>query len=303
MQIVANGLHLEVEDSGGAGEPLVLIMGLGGQLIHWPVELTAPLIAAGYRVIRLDNRDAGLSQSLSQFGRPNLAFQGFQRALGGRPKPPYTLTDMARDTVGVLDALGIARAHVAGMSLGGMIAQRMAIGWPDRVGSLVSIMSTSGARGLPGMRPNVWKVMLSKPRGRDREAVTRYYLDFFRAVGSPAHHVPDADLRTLIETTIDRAYNPVGNLRQVAAIMADSARARELACISAPTLVLHGCQDPLVPLACGRDTARRIAGARFVAIDGMAHMLEPGVCERLLPHLLTFLREHALHTPPSVAKV
>ncbi|WOP14730.1 alpha/beta hydrolase [Ottowia sp. SB7-C50] len=301
MQVTANGLRLEVEDSGGAGEPVLLLMGLGGQLIHWPPQITAPLAAAGYRVIRIDNRDAGLSQYLTELGRPNLAWHGLRLALGGRPKPPYTLADMAQDTIGVLDALGVARAHVVGMSMGGMIAQRMAIGWPERVGSLVSIMSSSGARGLPGLQPQVLKVLLAKPRSRDREAVIRYYLDFFRVVGSPTHPVPEAELRPFIEATIDRAYHPVGNLRQLAAVMADTGRAAELARISAPTLVLHGRDDPFVPLACGQDTARRIRGARFEAIDHMAHLLEPAVCDRLQPRLLAFLREHPLHASP-VAK-
>ena len=296
-------MRLEVEDSGGAGEPVLLIMGLGGQLIHWPLQVTEPLMAAGYRVIRIDNRDAGLSQSLPELGRPHLAWHGLRLALGGSPKPPYALTDMAQDTVGVLDELGIACAHVVGMSMGGMIAQRMAIGWPDRVRSLVSIMSSSGARGLPGLQPKVLKVLLAKPRGRDREAVIRYYLDFFRVVGSPTHPVPESALRPFIEATIDRAYNPEGNLRQLAAVMADTGRAAALARIKAPTLVLHGSDDPFVPLACGRDTASRIPGARFTPIDDMAHMLEPEVCERLLPPIITFLREHPLDTPPLVAKV
>lgn len=301
QQVEANGVRIQVEDSGGDGEPLLLIMGLGGQLIHWPPDFVDALAQGGHRVIRIDNRDAGLSQHLPELGVPNIALAGLQRALGAAARPPYTLQDMAQDAFGVLDALAIPRAHVVGLSMGGMIAQRMAIGWPERVGSLVSIMSSSGARGLPGLQPHVLKVLLAKPRSRDREAVIRYYLDFFRVVGSPTHPVPEAELRPFIEATIDRAYHPVGNLRQLAAVMADTGRAAELARISAPTLVLHGRDDPFVPLACGQDTARRIRGARFEAIDHMAHLLEPAVCDRLQPRLLSFLREHPLHALP-VAK-
>lgn len=298
QQVEANGVRIQVEDSGGDGEPLLLIMGLGGQLIHWPPDFVDALAQGGHRVIRIDNRDAGLSQHLPELGVPNIALAGLQRALGAAARPPYTLQDMAQDAFGVLDALAIPRAHVVGLSMGGMIAQRMAIAAPERCATLTSLMSSSGARGLPNLQAKVLRVMLAKPRGHDTEAVVRYYLDFFRAVGSPAYPVPEPAMRELILQTIARSYDPAGNLRQLAAILADTTRADELARVRCPTLVLHGDADPFVLIECGRDTARRIPGARFVAIEGAGHDLAPQVCQQFLRHLLPFLREHPLmHVP------
>ena len=292
MKLEANGIQIEVEDTGGAGDAVLLLMGLGGQLIHWPEPFVSALARAGHRVIRIDNRDAGLSTHFSELGVPNIAIEGLKRVLGAVPRAPYSLTDMARDAVGVLDALGVAKAHIVGMSMGGMIAQRIAIAAPERCLSLTSIMSSSGARGLPGLQPKVLRVMLTKPRGRSPEAVERYYLNFFKAVGSPAFPVPEDALREVIRQTVARSYDPAGNLRQLAAVMADTTRASELAQIRCPTLVLHGRDDPFVLIECGRDTARRIAGARFVAIDGMGHDLAPQVCDALLLHMLGFLNQH-----------
>ncbi len=297
MQLEANGIRIELEDSGGGGEPLLLIMGLGGQLIHWPPDFVQALVQAGYRVIRIDNRDAGLSQHLPELGVPNIALAGLQRVVGATPRPPYTLQDMAHDALGVLDALAIERAHLVGMSMGGMIAQRMAIAAPRHCATLTSIMSSSGARGLPSLQPKVLRVMLAKPRGHDTEAVVRYYLNFFRAVGSPANPVPEEAMRAVILQTIARSYDPAGNLRQLAAILADTTRADELARVRCPTLVLHGDADPFVLIECGRDTARRIPGARFVAIEGAGHDLAPQACQQFLRHLLPFLHQHPLTSP------
>lgn len=168
MKIKANGLELEVEDSGADGtqaeRPVVLLIsGLGLQLTDWPPALVQGLQDAGFRVVRFDNRDAGLSTHLDALGVPNLLWVGLQHRLGLKPRPPYTLEDMARDALGVLDALGIARAHVVGMSMGGMIAQRVALLAPERVLSLTSIMSSSGARGLPGPDSRILKSLLQRP--------------------------------------------------------------------------------------------------------------------------------------------
>ena len=301
QQVEANGVRIQVEDSGGDGEPLMLIMGLGGQLIHWPPDFVDALVQGGHRVIRIDNRDAGLSQHLPELGVPNIALAGLQRALGAAVRPPYRLQDMAQDALGVLDALAIPRAHVVGLSMGGMIAQRMAIAAPERCATLTSIMSSSGARGLPNLQAKVLRVMLAKPRGHDTEAVVRYYLDFFRAVGSPAYPVPEPAMRELILQTIARSYDPAGNLRQLAAILADGRRAAELARIRCPTLVVHGADDPWVPPACAHDTARRIPGARLALIPDMAHDLapvgHPEIVRRVLDVLLPFLQSAS--TPSS----
>jgi 7-cyano-7-deazaguanine reductase len=291
MNIQANGLQIEVEDSGGPGEPVLLIMGLGGQLIFWDEGFVRALTEAGYRVLRFDNRDTGQSQHLPGRGSVPLAAAGLRRLFGFTPRLPYTLHDMANDALGVLDALGIARAHVVGISLGGMVAQRLAIAAPQRCATLTSIMSSSGAPGLPGPRPHVYKAMAGKPLGKDPEVVARHTLDIFRAVSGPAFPVPP-QFHDLVMRTIQRGYNPDGNLRQIAAVIADTSRADELVRVRCPTLVLHGEDDPLVRIECGRDTARRIEGARFVAIPGGGHDLAPRAFEEFARHLLLFLRAH-----------
>lgn len=296
MKVQANGLALEVEDTGGAGVPVLLVMGLGMQLTAWPDDFVQALVAAGHRVIRLDNRDVGLSQGLDHLGTPNLLWETTKLHLGLPLRTPYTLHDMARDGLGVLDALGVARAHVVGASMGGMIAQRLALAAPERVLTLTSLMSSSGARHLPGPRARVLQVLLSRPAGRGEAAVQDYYLRLFRAIGSPGFPTGDEELRQRIRATLRRGgYRPTGGARQLAAMAADSGRARELQRIGVPTLVVHGRDDPLVPVACGEDTARRIPGARLVTVPGMGHDLPPGVVERILEPLLPHLR---LVSPP-----
>jgi pimeloyl-ACP methyl ester carboxylesterase len=295
MKIKANGVQIEVEDSGpgpaGAPRPAVLlIMGLGMQLVAWPPELVQGLVDAGYRVIRHDNRDVGLSQRMENLGKPNLLWAGLQHKLGFAPRPPYTVADMAADALGVLDALGVQQAHVVGMSMGGMIAQRLALAAPNRVLSLTSVMSSSGAPGLPQARPEVMAALLRRPSGRDRQAVVDHYVRLFRVIGSPGFESPEAELRQRIEQASDRGFYPVGTLRQMLAVMADTTRAAQLAQISAPTLVFHGKDDPLLPYACGEDTARRIPGAHLIGVPGMGHDLPLPVVDRLLAALLPHMK-------------
>jgi len=295
MKIKANGVQIEVEDSGpgpaGAPRPAVLlIMGLGMQLVAWPPELVQGLVDAGYRVIRHDNRDVGLSQRMENLGKPNLLWAGLQHKLGFAPRPPYTVADMAADALGVLDALGVQQAHVVGMSMGGMIAQRLALAAPNRVLSLTSVMSSSGAPGLPQARPEVMAALLRRPSGRDRQAVVDHYVRLFRVIGSPGFESPEAELRQRIEQASDRGFYPVGTLRQMLAVMADSSRAAQLGQISAPTLVFHGKDDPLLPYACGEDTARRIPGAHLIGVPGMGHDLPLPVVDRLLAALLPHMK-------------
>ncbi len=295
MKIRANGISIEVEDSGpgGPGEnrPVVLlIMGLGMQLVAWPPQLVQALVDAGYRVVRHDNRDVGLSQHLDALGKPNLIWEGIKYKLGLAPRAPYSLRDMAADSLGVLDALGLDKVHVVGVSMGGMIAQRLVLGAPPRVRSLTSIMSSSGARGLPQAQRRVTRALLARPANNSLQAVGDHYVKLFKIIGSPAFPTPEGDMRERIQHGLERAFNPVGTMRQMLAIVADSDRADALGRITAPTLVLHGKADPLVPYAHGEDTARRIPGARLVGIDGMGHDLPPGVVQRLLPPLLTHLK-------------
>ena len=197
---------------------------------------------------------------------------------------------MAADSLGVLDALGLDKVHVVGVSMGGMIAQRLVLGAPPRVRSLTSIMSSSGARGLPQAQRRVTRALLARPANNSLQAVGDHYVKLFKIIGSPAFPTPEGDMRERIQHGLERAFNPVGTMRQMLAIVADSDRADALGRITAPTLVLHGKADPLVPYAHGEDTARRIPGARLVGIDGMGHDLPPGVVQRLLPPLLTHLK-------------
>ena len=290
MKIKANGIDIEVEDTGGNGPAVLLIMGLGMQLVAWPAQLVDALVAAGYRVVRHDNRDIGLSQHFDHLGAPNIVWAALKRKLGFRLKAPYSLQDMAADALGVLDALNIPQAHIVGVSMGGMIAQRVALAAPRRVLSLTSIMSSSGARGLPEARPEVMRVMLSRPSGKALEDVVAHYVKLFKVIGSPAFPIPENEMRERILLGMRRSFHPVGTLRQMLAIAADGTRADELARVQSPTLVLHGKADPLVPYPCGEDTARRIPGARLVGIEGMGHDLPPGVVDRLLQPLIPHLK-------------
>jgi pimeloyl-ACP methyl ester carboxylesterase len=297
MRVNANGISIEVEDTGAdgsqAGRPVVmLIMGLGMQLVAWPQALVDTLVQAGYRVVRHDNRDIGLSQHFDALGVPNMLWAMFKSRVGMALRPPYTLEDMAHDALGVLDALGIPSAHIVGASMGGMIAQRVAIAAPSRVRTLTSIMSSSGARGLPEAKAEVVRALMSRPAGRNREAILDHGVKVFRLIGSPAYPSTDAEIKQRMGLALDRSYHPVGVLRQMVAIGADTGRANALARINSPSLVLHGRADALVPFPCGEDTARRIPASRLVGIDGMGHDLPPGVLEQLIPHMLPHMAAH-----------
>jgi pimeloyl-ACP methyl ester carboxylesterase len=291
MKLTANGIQIEVEDSGGEGRPaILLIMGLGMQLIAWPDGFVQSLVDAGFRVVRHDNRDIGLSQGFDDAGAGNLVWQSVRQRIGLSVRSAYTLQDMANDALGVLDALGIRRAHVVGASMGGMIAQRLAVSAPQRLTSLVSIMSSSGARNLPGPRPDVAAALLRRPVSRTEAALVAHGMGFARLIASPAYPQDDRAITDRITRGLRRAYRPAGVVRQMLAIGADSGRETVLPRIASPTLVLHGDADPLVPIACGLDTARRIPGARFVAVPGMGHDLPPQVVEILLQHIVPFLQ-------------
>jgi pimeloyl-ACP methyl ester carboxylesterase len=298
MKKRANGIDIEVEDThpgDSTGRPVVLlIMGLGMQLIAWPPAMLQSLVDAGYRVVRFDNRDIGLSQNFDAQGMPNMLWQGLKYKLGLHIAPPYSLQDMAADAVGVLDALQIGKAHVVGVSMGGMIAQRVALLAPSRVLSLTSVMSSSGARGLPQARPDVTRVLLSRPAGKGLQAAIDHSIKLFDVIGSkgsrPGFRMNAAELRQRVTEAAERSYHPKGIARQMVAIVADDTRAAALSGITAPTLVVHGKADPLVPFPCGEDTARRIPGAKLVGVEEMGHDLPPGVVERLLEVLIPHLQ-------------
>ncbi len=298
MKIRANGLEIEIEDSatGGLQTPeakarpvVLLIMGLGMQLIAWPPQFVQALMDAGYRVVRMDNRDVGLSQNFDHLGKPNLVWAGIKYKLGLPQRPPYTLADMAADAIGVLDALGIAQAHIVGVSMGGMIAQRVAIAAPKRVLSLTSIMSSSGAKGLPPARRAVTRALLSRPENNSPTAVVEHYIKLFKVIGSPAFPTPELEMRERVMRGVVRSFRPVGTMRQMMAIVSDKDRFAKLPRVTCPTLVVHGVDDPLVPHSHGADTARRIPHARLVSVQGMGHDLPTEavrhLLEALIPHL------------------
>ena len=275
MQISANGIALEVEDHGSpSGEPLVLIMGLGMQLVAWHPDFVEMLVARGFRVIRFDNRDIGLSQRFDARGVPNLAVESIKFALGMKVSAPYTVADMADDTAGLLDAMGIASAHICGASMGGMIAQQLAVRHPKRVKSLTLIMTSSGSRKLPGPTLKVRSALISRPVDANNvESVIEHYVKLYRLIGSPDYPAPEAYLQERLGMSVRRSYRPAGTARQMIAIAADGNRSPLLAQIAQPTQIIHGKADPLVPVAAGKDLAQRIAGAQLDLISGMGHDL------------------------------
>jgi pimeloyl-ACP methyl ester carboxylesterase len=265
----SNGLELEYDVLGDPGDPpVVLIMGLGAQLIDWPQEFCALLADRGYRVIRFDNRDAGLSSGLDELGIPDIA-----AIIGGDlSSMAYGLSDMAADVAGVLDALEIDRAHIAGCSLGGMVAQQFAIEFPDRVRSLTSIMSMTGDRtvGLP--TPEAAAV-LGRPPAPTREIAIANAVMSSRIIGSPAFPLTDEELLRRATAKVDRAYRPAGTARQYAAALGSPDRTPDLHGVKVPAVVIHGAEDPLINVSGGQATAAAIPGAELVVIPGMGHDL------------------------------
>jgi pimeloyl-ACP methyl ester carboxylesterase len=260
-QARANGINLEYETFGDRGAPpIVLIMGLGAQLVLWPDELCAALADAGHYVVRFDNRDVGLSTKLETPRRVRLVRAALASRLGFKVRAPYTLDDMAHDTVGLLDALELPRAHVVGASMGGMIAQIVAARHPQRVDSLTLIMSTSGNPRLPQARLDLQLRLVRRPLAGDRETLIRHSMDLWRAIGSPQFPAGDEVLRAKVERSYDRSSYRHGLARQTLAIIASGSRVPLLKRITAPTLVIHGAEDPLVPVAAGHDLAQHIPG-------------------------------------------
>ncbi|MGA2552455.1 MAG: alpha/beta hydrolase [Burkholderiaceae bacterium] len=290
-----NGLDIEVESAGKESDPAVLlIMGLGMQLTAWPDAFVQNLLLQNLRVIRFDNRDCGLSSKFDAAGRPNLMMMSLRHFLHLPLSTAYGLEDMAQDAVGILDALHIERAHVVGVSMGGMIAQLIAADHSDRVLTLTSIMSTSGAAELPAARAEVMRALLARPRNsEDLESVVDHFMNLLELIGSPGFPTPKELARERLMRSLQRNYCPSGTARQMVAIAASGDRSAKLARIRVPTLVIHGTDDALVPVEAGRDTARKITGSKLFLIPGMGHDLAPG----LVPIITDALRDHL--TPSS----
>ena len=293
MQIFVNGVRIEVEDTGERDRVAVLLIpGMAMQLIVWPDAMVHQLHQAGYRVIRMDNRDIGLSQDMAHLTAPNLLWFMFQQKLGLLPQAPYSIQDMAQDALGVLDHLQVTQAHLIGVSMGGMIGQRICIAASERALSLTSIMSSSGAKGLPGPTPDMRSVLFTPPAKAGSDAARQHALRFVQALAGPGFAHPEGSQQQLVNDSLKRSNRPMGAYRQMLAAMADRERAGLLGRITAPTLVIHGKADPLVPYACGEDTARRIPNAKLHGIEGMGHDMPPGAIENMLARLLPFLNAH-----------
>lgn len=288
----ANGIELEYEVIGDSGEPIVLIMGIGAQMIMWPDGFCQALVDRGFQVIRFDNREVGKSTRLHHLPVPDMRRIMLKGLLGFAVDAPYTLVDMADDVAGLMDALDLRDAHVVGCSLGGMVAQTLAIVHPHRLRTLTSMMSTSGKRWTSFGKPRAIRQLLGPPpRNRD-EAIERHML-FRRVCGSTKFEI-DWDLqRDLAGRSYDRGFYPRGFVRQMAAAMATGDRTAALRFVRTPTLVMHGSVDPLIPLRAGIATARAIPGAKLKIIDGMGHDM-PRV---LWPTLTDAIAEHAAVTP------
>jgi pimeloyl-ACP methyl ester carboxylesterase len=290
--VQANGITLEYESFGNEHDPVILlVMGLGLQMIAWPDVLCETLARRGYRVIRFDNRDCGLSTVFDHAGKPNIMLSYFRYLLHLPFKSAYSLDDMARDVVGLMDALRITCAHVVGASMGGMISQNLAARFPDRVKSLTSIMSTTGKRSLPKPEHRALKVLLRKPAKRgDFEGAVQRLHQLLKTIGSVTNPADPAYLRSMCERHVSRAYLPQGMARQLVAIAAADDRTPIVRTIARPTLVIHGAEDPLLPPECGRDTARAIPGARFELVQGMGHDLPLP----LVPQLADLITTHCM---------
>jgi pimeloyl-ACP methyl ester carboxylesterase len=252
---VANGIQIEYETIGKASDrPLLLVGGLADQLIHWDERLCESLAQMGHYVIRFDNRDAGFSTKAAL---------------------PYALDDMAADTMGLLDSLGLSRAHLCGASMGGMIAQIAAINYPERVSSLITVYSTTGSKNLPPPQPDVMELLLT-PSPREREAYVEYMVALYRALSGKGFTFDEEWTRMIAARAYDRSYSPEGTARQMRAIATQTDRKTALAALRTPTLVIHGTDDPLLPVEAAVDLSDAIPGARLMLIEGMGHDLPHG---------------------------
>ena len=292
--IDANGISLHYQSMGREDDPtIMLVMGLGVQMILWPDAFCQMLVDRGFRVVRFDNRDAGMSTQLNDLRAPNIAVEYVRFMLGMSVRAPYSIDDMATDTAALMGALGLAHVHLVGASMGGMIAQNLAASLPSRVASLTSIMSTTGRRSLPKAKWRTMRALLSRPaKPGDIEGAIRRMMFIVNAISSRTYPPDQVKLRKICEQHVLRGNNPLGGARQIAAIAASDDRTRIVRQIKVPTLVIHGDEDYLIPYPAGLETARAIreggGSATSVIVEGMGHDLP----EPLWPRLAALIGTH-----------
>ncbi|WP_439136150.1 alpha/beta fold hydrolase [Pseudomaricurvus sp.] len=293
-QAVIDDLTLEYETFGDQADPaILLIMGLGSQLIQWPDSFCQNLADQGHFVIRYDNRDVGLSTKMNHLRLPNIPWAIIRHRLKLRPKLPYTLTTMANDAIGLLDYLKIEQAHLVGVSMGGMIAQLIAIHFPERTMSLTSIMSTTGNPKLPRPTPEATAALTKKTDpNAGIEEIVKNSMAAWKVIMSPGFPVSENSLKEKCLAAITRSYYPAGTARHLLASICTADRRKQLQKLTLPTLIIHGTDDPLIPIACGKDTAENIPQSEFHAIEGMAHDL-PDECIPKLSELIGGLTQRS----------
>jgi pimeloyl-ACP methyl ester carboxylesterase len=287
--VKVDDVELAYDTFGEPADPAVLlIMGLGSQMIRWREAFCQQLAAMGFWVIRYDNRDVGKSTKFEEAGVPNVISLLLGAQSGDQVSVPYTLLDMAQDAVGLLDVLKIDSAHVVGVSMGGMIAQMVAIHFPDRVRTLTSIMSSTGNPELPRPKPEAFALLQQVPPDNRAEYI-EYTVKRQRILSGPHFPIDEADVRDLAGRAFDRNFYPQGTTRQLAAVLASGSRKDALKTVHVPTLVIHGDSDPLVPVEGGKDTAASIPGAKLLIIEGMGHDIPVQVA----PQILEAIANHA----------
>lgn len=291
--LTSSGIRLHYQDHGDAQAPaLILIMGLGAQMTVWPDRFIHYFVAHGFRVIRFDNRDAGLSSKLDDHGQPNLIAQAVKRKLNLTTHPPYTLDDMAQDVIDLMDALSIKKAHFVGASMGGMIAQIIAAKFRKRCKSLTSMMSSSGNPKLPKANLKVlWQLLANRRANPNEDAAIAQTMKLNQILGSPEYPMDDIELRRMAEQNFRRSYHPSGFKRQLAAITSSGNRIPLLQRIKAPTLVIHGSDDPLIPVQAALDTAIHIHKSKIRIVRGMGHNIPQSLSEPLAKMIFKHVRK------------
>lgn len=296
----ANGVEIAYELYGNPDDPVIfLIHGLGMPMTSWPKAMVDKLVASGFQVLRIDNRDQGRSQKFDNLPMPNMIWQILKLKFGLKVNAPYPLTDLMSDTMGVLDALNITEAHLVGVSMGGMISQLVAINAPSRVKSLTSIMSTTGNPKLPRAKKEVVDHLMSRTPLKTQDDIVNYHVRTWQLIGSPAYPTKTEQLKAYVREQLDRGISPMGTTRQLLAILGTHNRFSELKSLSMPVQVIHGTHDPLIPVAAGKETAQAIEHAKLHLIQGMGHDLPEQLHDDLCDLIIKQAKEVELKLIPA----